>query len=566
MKLKFQEVARITASDKDYGDNAVIKYLILAGNEDKSFAINPDTGLISTTEKLNYERKTEHILHVVARNLRPFQGPQAASIVNPAVQVTIRVKDINDELVVFDQQSYHFKIIENMAPNQIIGQLNATNPRRVDSEQDIIYWLAEDKTKKPKFKIIPKTGEIFLVETVDRDPPASEHLFKLRAYARDSLSINTFNTSVPVIIDVLDVNDNAPTFDEERYMLELPESLPPGTIFPSFFKARDSDAGLNGKIVSYHLNGSDSELEMFKIDNKTGTISLGGSLDYETQATHEFVVIALDGGDPPNIGSATVVIGVTNINEHSPKFVGLPYEFWAQENAQEGTSVGQVKATDEDGNNIIYSITDGDTDYFTIEEKTGRIFVRKGLASRTSYTFVARATDDGLPTNYSLGVQVKVLVKEANDFPPVFTSNSYRGRVIEKQESNKVIIKVEALDKDLQNNTISYSIASGNEQGIFIIDRMTGEIRVMPGLGSKIDYDKQKQFTLLVQATDSHKTPLFGLTMVTIDVADVNDHPPTFTKMAYSASLPKNLIIFLLVIVSLKLRQFPVMRLTVLNC
>ncbi|XP_053211715.1 protocadherin Fat 4-like isoform X1 [Panonychus citri] len=535
------EVARITASDKDYGDNAVIKYLILAGNEDKSFAINPDTGLISTTEKLNYERKTEHILHVAARNLRPFQGPQAASIVNPAVQVTIRVKDINDELVVFDQQSYHFKIIENMAPNQIIGQLNATNPRRVDSEQDIIYWLAEDKTKKPKFKIIPKTGEIFLVETVDRDPPASEHSFKLRAYARDSLSINTFNTSVPVIIDVLDVNDNAPTFDEERYMLELPESLPPGTIFPSFFKARDSDAGLNGKIVSYHLNGSDSELEMFKIDNKTGTISLGGSLDYETQATHEFVVIALDGGDPPNIGSATVVIGVTNINEHSPKFVGLPYEFWAQENAQEGTSVGQVKATDEDGNNIIYSITDGDTDYFTIEEKTGRIFVRKGLASRTSYTFVARATDDGLPTNYSLGVQVKVLVKEANDFPPVFTSNSYRGRVIEKQESNKVIIKVEALDKDLQNNTISYSIASGNEQGIFIIDRMTGEIRVMPGLGSKIDYDKQKQFTLLVQATDSHKTPLFGLTMVTIDVADVNDHPPTFTKMAYSASLPENL-------------------------
>lgn len=540
------EVFQIKAFDHDYGDNAVIKYLILDGNEDGSFAINPDTGLLVTAEKLNYERKTDYVLHIAARNLKPFQGPNSDKIVNPAVQIAIKVRDINDEQVVFSQQAYRFKIMENTPKDSVIGILNATNLRRSNNEQDIVYWLGDEPTMNKhrsdsKFWINPTTGELVLTSEIDRDPPQNEDSFKLKAFARDSLSINTLNTTVPIVIDVIDVNDNAPAFDDERYILELPENLPPGTTFPSFYKVRDVDSGANGQIYGYFLNGSDTELDMFTINNVTGVISLLKSLDYETQKSHEFSIIALDGGDPPNIGQATVVISVTNINEHSPKFVGLPYEFWVQENAIEGTSVGQVKALDEDKNNIVYSIGDGDTDFFSIEENSGKIFVKKTLASRTQYTFIARATDDGLPQNYSLGVQVKVLVREANDFPPVFTSNSYHGSVIEKQASDKVVVKVVATDRDLQDNTISYSIVSGNEDGIFMIDRLFGEIKVVPGMEQLIDYDRKKQFTLLIQATDSHKTPLYGLTMVIIDVQDTNDHPPTFAKMAYSATLPENL-------------------------
>ncbi|XP_074599101.1 protocadherin Fat 4-like [Brevipalpus obovatus] len=542
------KVFHVQAQDRDSGANAVIKYLILDGNEDGSFSINADTGQLSTLERLNYERRTDYSLHIAARNLKDFEGPFAKETVNPAVQILIRVRDVNDELVQFDQNAYHFKIFEDTPKDSVIGILNATNPLRPASEQKIGYWLSEENSHsmgnhKPesRFWINQKTGELVLTKSLDRDSPQNEHSFKLKAYARDAQSINAFNSSVPIIIDVLDVNDNAPVFDEDRYMLELPESLPPGTTFPSFYKVRDIDSGENGHIVGYFLNGTDEELSMFAINNVTGVISLVGSLDYESKKVHEFMIIALDGGMPPNIGSATVVIQVTNINEHSPKFINLPYEFWVQENAVEGTSVGQVKATDDDGNNVMYSISDGDTDFFYIEDNTGRIFVRKALAARTQYTFIARATDDGLPQNFSLGVQVKVLVRDANDFPPVFTSNSYHGDIIEKQESNQVIVKVEAMDQDLQDNTISYTIASGNEDGIFMMDKLTGEIRVVPGTGHLIDYDRKKQFTLLVQATDSHKTPLYGLTMVIIDVQDTNDHPPTFAKTAYSATLPENL-------------------------
>lgn len=246
------------------------------------------------------------------------------------------------------------------------------------------------------------------------------------------------------------------------------------------------------------------------------------ALDFETKDKHEFGIIAIDGGSPPNIGASTVVVNVANINEYSPKFVGLPYEFLVQEKAFEGTSVGQIRAVDEDGNVIKYTISGGDTDLFSIEEDTGRIFVRKPLTSRTQYTFIARATDDGVPQNFSLGVQVIVRVRESNDYPPVFTSSNYHGVVVEKKDSDKVVVKVEAVDKDLQNNTVTYSLVGGNEDNIFTIDTQSGEIKIINGMGAKIDYDLKKQYALLVQATDSHQTSLYGLTMVVVDVQDTS--------------------------------------------
>lgn len=570
------DVYQIKAHDKDRDENAIIKYLIIGGNEQNLFNINPDTGLISTAAKLNYESKREHRLHVAARNVRPFQGPSARTIVNPAVEITIRVQDINDELVAFEKQSYHWKLTELTAKNTIIGRVNASNLNRNPLEQDIVYWLGPvqvlqaGSTKRRvnstdglglaasdalvssksaalsnKLWIDEKSGEIVLTDSLDRDPPSSEQMFRFNVYARDKRSINKLNSSVPIVIDIMDVNDNAPTFDETVYNLEMPENLPAGTTIPSFFKVLDADSGINGRIAGYYINGSREEMETFNINNVTGTITLKNSLDYERQSVHKFSILAMDGGHPqPLIGSAQVVIQVANINEYSPKFVNLPYEYQLQENAVPGTQVGQVKAIDQDGNKVVYSMSDGDTDFFAIESQTGKIYVSKQLIPRTQYNFVVRATDDGQPQNYSLGVQVVIRVRDTNDFAPVFTSNAYTGTVIEKQTrsgtGSQTLVRVEAIDKDLQNNTISYSIVSGNEESIFAVDRKTGEIRVATNQAQKLDYDKRKQYTLLVQAQDSHETPLFGLTMVQLNVLDVNDHAPVFSKAAYVATISEN--------------------------
>lgn len=144
------DVIKLQARDNDQAENAIIKYLILAGNEDDVFQINENTGLIRTKKKLNYEQKQEYIMHIAARNIRPFEGPNAELMINPAVQLIVRVIDINDELVVFDQQNYRFSVPENTALNTLIGQVNATNPKRSASEQDVIYWLEENQVSLQK--------------------------------------------------------------------------------------------------------------------------------------------------------------------------------------------------------------------------------------------------------------------------------------------------------------------------------------------------------------------------------------------------------------------------------
>jgi len=587
------DVIRLQAYDNDQNENAIIKYLILAGNEDDVFQINENTGLVTTKKKLNYEQKQEYVMHIAARNIRPFEGPNHENMINPAIQLIVKVIDINDELVVFDQQIYKFIVMENTALNTFIGKVNATNPKRQANEQDVIYWLEDNQVslhkdvptidnqqlnkqqlinndEKRKFKINRTTGEIYLIGSLDRDYPANEQFFRFRVFSRDLSSINTFNTSASIEIVVVDMNDNVPIFNNDHYTLELPESLPPGTRFPAFFKVNDLDEGNNGKITKFLLHYLDNvndtkanlddlvngeslhNSDIFKINNATGTITLTGTLDFETKNKHELLLIAFDGGQPANIGQARVTIQVTNQNEYPPKFLNLPYIFTVQERAKVGTEVGKIIAVDDDFNKIYFSIssasntkpTNGqidDVDYFKIDEFSGKITVREQLPEKTEFTFVAKATDDGLPQNYSLGVQVIVRMTDLNDFAPAFTSTAYSASIIEKQENDKTIIQVNAIDQDLQDNLVSYSIVSGNEDKIFNINEQTGEITLVPGAGSKVDYDRKNQYVLLIKATDSSPTPLYSLTMVKITVIDTNDHPPSFVRKAYSSQIAENL-------------------------
>ena len=474
-----QEVFQLAATDIDSGDNAVIKYLILSGNEDKAFSINPDTGLLSTAQRLNFESKSMYTLHVAARNLRPFQGPNASAIVNPAVQVIVNVRDINDELVVFDQQSYHIQIYENTPKNQVIAILNATNPQRPLTDQDIYYWIeGGSKGAANKFFIDSSTGELVLKEAVDRDPPANEVSFKLRVFARDRLSINTFNTSVPVVIEVVDVNDNPPSFDKPHYELEIPESLPLGTTLPNFFKVRDIDSGSYGKIIGFYLNGSDHERTTFKINNVTGAVTLIAPLDYETMKSYDFQVIAVDGGSPPNTNRAHVHVRIQDENDWTPTFANETFIM----NVTEGpTSIGtriRLPVVDyDDGLNRqmeVYIIDGNDGGEFRLDvDEGGPLLTIVSELDREKYhvrdtavhyVFVA-AKDRGVPPRIGK-TRVAVVIEDINDTPPKFEKDSYYEFVSENIPVGTTIAMLQATDADSPANTdLMYSFTKSSPRG-----------------------------------------------------------------------------------------------------
>ena len=475
------DVFHFNAKDDDSGDNAVIKYLILAGNEDNVFSINPDTGMLITTQKLNYESKHEYVLHVAARNLRPFQGPNATNIVNPAVKVKIHVRDINDELVVFDQQSYHIQIYENTPKNQVIAVLNATNPQRPLGEQDIFHWMESSSKANDKFFIDSSTGELVLKETIDRDPPANEQSFHLKVFARDRLSINTFNTSVPVVIEVVDVNDNPPMFDKPSYILELPESLPLGTTLPSFYKVNDIDAGLHGKIIGYYLNATDAvSAAAFKINNSTGDVTLISPLDYETRRSYDFQIIAVDGGQPANTNRAPVHIKVQDENDWAPTFLNETFVM----NVTEGpTSVGtriRLPVVDyDDGLNRqmeVYIIDGNENGEFRLDvDEGGPLLTIVSELDREKYNvpgtalhyvFIA-AKDRGSPPRIGK-TKVVVMIHDINDTPPKFEKDSYYEFVSENVAVGSTILTLKATDADSAANTdLVYSFLTSSSTSMY---------------------------------------------------------------------------------------------------
>lgn len=125
------------------------------------------------------------------------------------------------------------------------------------------------------------------------------------------------------------------------------------------------------------------------------------------------------------------------------------------------------------------------------------------LAARSKYSFIATATDNGSPKPRSLSIQVNVHIREANNHPPVFSQAVYNGFIMEKEKTNKVIVTVEASDQDYQNNTVTYSLSSGNDQGFFFIDHLSGDVRLIPDKAELLDFDAREQYILVVRGVDS---------------------------------------------------------------
>lgn len=56
----------------------------------------------------------------------------------------------------------------------------------------------------------------------------------------------------------------------------------------------------------------------FTINNETGEVSLTKPLDYEKHTTHNFTVLAIDGGEQPLTGTVAVSVFVDDVNDNAP--------------------------------------------------------------------------------------------------------------------------------------------------------------------------------------------------------------------------------------------------------
>lgn len=114
---------------------------------------------------------------------------------------------------------------------------------------------------------------------------------------------------------------------------------------------------------------------------------------------------------------------------------------------------------------------------------------------------------------------------DVNDNPPIWEKELYSIELAEDLPISSDVLKIQATSLDVGINArLSYEIVRGNGDGVFTIDRKEGTIL----LSKELDYEKQKEYSLLIRAVDSGIPPLSSITRVKIMVTDKNDNAPYF--------------------------------------
>lgn len=337
------------------------------------------------------------------------------------------------------------------------------------------------------FVIDPSTGAISTTATLNYES-ATNYLIvvSLTDDAGEAVSAN-------VSIDVTNVNE-APSVGDSSG--SAAEDAPVGTVVASV-SSSDPDAGDS---VSYTVTGGPFAIDVF------GVISTTAALDYESASAYSLTVTATDTGGLSD--TATVTVSVTNVNE-APSVADTSGS--VAENASTGTVVASVSVSDPDaGDSFTYSVAGGpfSIDAFGVISTTAVL----DYESAASFSLTVTATDAG---GLSDSASVVVSVTNVNETP---TADDLFVSLSESASVGTLVGTVTSGDPD-GNDSVTYSITAGNEDGAFTIDAGSGDITtVLP-----LDYETVPDYLLTVTATDAGG--LSATAIVDISLIDEQELP-----------------------------------------
>lgn len=255
--------------------------------------------------------------------------------------VTIHVRDFNDNqptmTIIFLSEDGSPRISEGAQPGQYVARISVTDPDYGEYANVNVSLEGGDG----KFALTTKDSIIYLIyvdQILDREERDS---YDLRVMATDS-GTPPLRAESSFTIQVTDVNDNPPLFDQQAYRQTIPEVVYPGS-FVLQVTARDKDQGPNGDVRYSLLKGKNSRSDWFSIDPITGIITTATVLDFESEPAPSVTVVAMDGGRPPLSSTVKVDIVLQDINDNTPVFSKSFYNASIKENTSAGTCFLEVR-------------------------------------------------------------------------------------------------------------------------------------------------------------------------------------------------------------------------------
>ena len=232
----------VTAHDDDEGQNAKLYYMVTSGNEEGLFFINGGTGeiVITPNQTLDYEHHAFHKLVVKATDCTGCgsSSPKLSNITT----VNINVTDVNEYAPEFPVGAYLEILYENTVKGTSIFEAHA-NDKDGGYFGKVTYYVDGGNNK---FSVHYDSGKVFWEgeELLDYET-ATQFQFRFNITARDTGGLQT---SIPVVLYLMDVDEEAPAFERTEYNFSVPGSAKNGT-FIGFVKATDSDGGSAGKVI-----------------------------------------------------------------------------------------------------------------------------------------------------------------------------------------------------------------------------------------------------------------------------------------------------------------------------
>ncbi|XP_070656086.1 protocadherin-8 isoform X2 [Bos indicus] len=493
------------------------------------------------------------------------------------VHVEVSVRDINDHAPRFPRAQIPVEVSEGAAVGTRI-------PLEVPVDEDVgANGLQSVRLAEPHspFRVELQTradgaqcADLVLLQELDRESQAT---YSLGLVAQDG-GRPPRSATAALSVRVLDANDHSPAFPQGAVAeVELAEDAPVGSLLLDL-DAADPDEGPNGDVVfAFGARTPPEARRLFRLDPRSGRLTLAGPVDYERQDTYELDVRAQDRGPGPRATTCKVIVRLRDVNDNAPDIsitpLAAPGAPAASPFPAAAAALGGAEATSSTGpgtpeagavslvpegaarESLVALVSTSDRDsgangqvrcalygheHFRLQPAYAGSYLVVTAASLdreriSEYNLTLVAEDRGAPPLRTVRPYT-VRVGDENDNAPLFTRPVYEVSVRENNPPGAYLATVAARDPDLgRNGQVTYRLleaevgrAGGAVSTYVSVDPATGAIYAL----RSFDYETLRQLDVRIQASDGGSPQLSSSALVQVRVLDQNDHAPILVHPA----------------------------------
>ncbi|XP_056899757.1 protocadherin gamma-A11-like isoform X17 [Takifugu flavidus] len=492
---------------------------------------------------LDREIQEEHQLLLTASD---GGNPQKSG----SVKINVVVLDVNDNAPVFSQSVYRASVPENASKGTVILTVSASDNDK-GANNDVVYSFShQSDSAATLFSMDAHTGEMSVIGVLDYEK--TKH-YEIDIEAADK---GLLADTSKVLIEVTDLNDNAPVINIISVSNPIPEDSSADTVI-AMLNVKDLDSGKNGQVRCFI--SADLPFKIKSSSSNFYSLMSDDVLDRETMPEYNITITAVDGGSPPYSTNKTIHLKISDVNDNAPVFPHPVLTAFISENNSPGMSLLSVDASDEDaGNNarVAYFLVDHHlngmlaSSYFSVNAESGEIIAVRSFdyEQTKEFNIHIKAQDGGSPP-LSSNMSVKILIQDQNDNPPqvlypVQTGGSMVAEMVPRSaDVGYLVTKVVAVDVDSgQNAWLSYKLQKATDRALFEVGLQNGEIRTIRQVSDK-DAVKQR---LTVVVEDNGQPSRSATVIVNVAVADsFPEVLSEFTDFAHDKEYNDNLTFYL---------------------